>query len=165
MQSSVTVLVPGSRPTKDKHDLKTQNLFRRVITKAESRGMKVNKGKTKVLCVSDANTYDAACHIFDSNGGKISSGSHMKILGFHMDNRPSCHSHVAALQARMTETMWISRHLKHNGFTEEELAIVYRIVILPVLDYCCVVYHPMITDEQDQQIERLQAKALKNIYG
>ena len=26
-------------------------------------------------------------------------------------------------------------------------------------------YHPMLTDEQDQAVERLQAQALKNIYG
>ena len=89
----------------------------------------------------------------------------MKVLGFHMDRIPSCHAHVAALHSRITETTWILRHLKHNGFTEKELAIVYRTIILPVLDYWCVVYHPMITDKQDQQIERLQARALKNIYG
>ena len=34
-----------------------------------------------------------------------------------------------------------------------------------VLDYCAVVYHPMLSDEQDQMIERLQARALKNTYG
>ena len=48
---------------------------------------------------------------------------------------------------------------------EAELATVYRTVVRPILDYCAVVYHPMLTDEQDQIVERLQARALKNIYG
>lgn len=58
-----------------------------------------------------------------------------------------------------------ARHLKVAGFTEDELATVYRTVVCPVLDYCAVVYHPMLTNEQDQLVERLQACALKNIYG
>ena len=55
--------------------------------------------------------------------------------------------------------------MKIVGFTERELATVYRTVVRPVLDYCAVVYHPILTNEQDQQVERLPAKALKNIYG
>ena len=43
--------------------------------------------------------------------------------------------------------------------------MVYRTVVRPVLDYCAVIYHPMLTDEQDQAVERLQAQALKCIYG
>lgn len=65
----------------------------------------------------------------------------------------------------MRETTWVLRHLKTSGFSEPELACVYRTVIRPILDYCCPVYHPMINDEQDQIIERLQCQALKNIYG
>ena len=59
---------------------------------------------------------------------------------------------------------WVLRHLRHAGFTEGELARVYKAVVRPVLDNCCVIYHPMLTDEQDQVIERLQSQALKNIY-
>ena len=57
------------------------------------------------------------------------------------------------------------RHLKLAGFSEPELATMYRTVIRPILDYCAVVYHPLLTDEQGQQVERIQAQALKNIYG
>ena len=46
-----------------------------------------------------------------------------------------------------------------------ELAQVYRTCILPVADYCAVVYHAILTDEQDQVVERLQAGALRCIYG
>ena len=59
---------PGAKPVKDKEDLQAQNLFRREVLKAESRGMVVNKRKTKILCVSDAQTYKARCHLNDSDG-------------------------------------------------------------------------------------------------
>ena len=96
---------------------------------------------------------------------RIESGESMKVLGFHIDSKPSAHAHVKALQLRMRDTTWVLRHLKLAGFSQTELATVYRTVVRPVLDYCAVIYHPMLTDEQDQQVERLQAQALKNIYG
>ena len=47
----------------------------------------------------------------------------------------------------------------------EELVKIYKTVIRPVFDFCAVVYHPLLTDEQDQLLERLQRQALKVIYG
>ena len=136
------------------------------MARADSRGMKINNKKTKVLCISDANTFSVRSHLYDSDSLCLDSGHSMKILGFHsMSSRPTCHAHVSALQARMHETTWILRHLSHSGFTEVKLATVYKTIIRLILDYCCVVYHSMLTDNQEQQIERLQSRALKNIYG
>ena len=115
--------------------------------------------------MSDSQTYKATCRIQDSDGEVLNAGESLKVLGFHLDSRPTVHAHVAALQTRMRNTTWVLRHLKLAGFTESELATVYRTVVRPVLDYCAVVYHPMLTDEQDQMVERMQAQALKNIYG
>ena len=165
MDSADVCPCPGGRTVKSKLDLQSQNMFRRVVAKAESRGMVVNKQKTKILCVSDAQTYKAECRLLDSDGNALRSGEAMKVLGFHIDSRPSAHAHVKALQNRIRETAWVLRHLKIAGFSEDELATVYQTVVRPVLDYCAVVYHPMLTDEQDQSVERLQARALKNIYG
>ena len=127
--------------------------------------MVVNKKKTNILCLSDAQTYTATCKLQDADGNFIKSGGELKALGFHLDGRPTVHAHVAALQRRMRDTAWVLRHLKIAGFSQDKLATVYRTVVRPILDYCAVVYHPMLTDEQDQIIERLQARALKNIYG
>ena len=127
--------------------------------------MVVNKSKTKMICASDAQTYAARTFIRDSDGLEIASGGHMKVLGYHIDSCPTAHAHVSALRVRMRDTVWILRHLGLAGFTKEELAWVYKTVVRPVLDYCAVIYHPMLTDEQDQIVERLQAQALKSIYG
>ena len=165
MDSAVQGLGNNGSNEKTKHDIQTQNLFRIIVSKAESRGMVVNKGKTKILCISDAQTYKARAYILDADGQKLQSGNTMKILGFHLDSRPGVHAHIDALKRRMRETTWVLRHLKLAGFNQTELATVYRTIIRPILDYCAVVYHPMMNDEQDQVVERLQAQALKNIYG
>ena len=165
MDSADHIGVVDGRLFKCKHDLQTQNLFHRIVSRAESWGMVVNKKKTAILCISDSQTYKASSRFVDAEGEALRSGHKMKVLGFHLDSRPSVHAHIAALQIRMWETAWVLRHLKIAGFNEAELATVYRTVVRPVLDYCAVVYHPMLTDEQDQIVECLQARALKNIYG
>ena len=95
---------PGNgKLLRNKHDVQTQNLFRRVVAKAQSRGMVVNKNKTKILCITDVQTYTAAAHFFD----RLESGGSMKVLGFHLNSRPSVHAHVQALKARMREKYWV----------------------------------------------------------
>ena len=53
MQSGQLVMGAG-KPVRVKHDLITQNSFRRVVRRAENRGMVVNSKKTNIICVSDA---------------------------------------------------------------------------------------------------------------
>ena len=157
MDSGVAVGRDGGRELRRKIDVQLQNMSWRVVRKAEGRGMVVNTGKTKLLCISDAMSYTAQGSFRDNDGEELLSGKTLKVLGFYMDSRPTCHAHVDALKRRMREVTWVLRHLLHAGFTEFELARVYTTVVWPVLDYCAVVYHPMLTDEQDQVIERLQA--------
>ena len=159
------VMTRGGKVYKVKKDLLSQNMFRRVVLRATGRGMVVNTKKTKLLCISDAQTYVAEAFFEDRDSVRLESGESIKILGFHMDSRPTCHAHVDALRRRMRERVWILRHLGKAGFNKTELATVYKTVIRPVVDYCSVVYHSMLTDEQDQQVERLQSQALKSIYG
>ena len=127
--------------------------------------MKVNGAKTTMVCVSGAQSYQAESFINTSAGTVVESGRAMMILGFHMSPRPGVHEHVDVLCKRMRRQYWVLYHLRRAGFTEEELAKVYRTCLLPILDYCAVVYHPMMTDDQDQRIERLQSSALRCIYG
>ena len=60
----------------------------------------------------------------------------MKVLRYHLDSRQSAHAHVRVLRNRMRDTAWLLRHLKIAGFSEQELVVVYRTVVRPVLDYC-----------------------------
>lgn len=127
--------------------------------------MKVNSSKTAIICVSGTQSYRAESHIFDTDSNIIRSGETMKLLGFQLSNKPGVHAQVEALCKRMRRKYWVLYHLKKAGFTQEGLAKVYRTCILPVADYCSVAYHSLLTDEQDQIVERLQAAALRCIYG
>ena len=164
METALQGFTEDGRRARRKHAVQCQNDFRYVTRRAEERGMKVNTSKTAMLCASGAQSYEAHCYIKDASGEEISSQETIKVLGYHLSTKPGAHAHVDALCKRMRRQFWVLYHLRKAGFVEDELAMVYRTCLLPVMDYCSVVYHSILTDEQHQRIERLQASALRCIY-
>ena len=85
---------------REKHAIQTQNVFQRVTGKAEWKGMKVNTGKTKMLCVSDALSFLPGSYI-SAEGEKITSwgrNNMVKLLGFHLSNHTGVSAHMEALR-------------------------------------------------------------------
>ena len=72
---------------------------------------------------------------------------------------------VDSICQKFRSRVWYLRHLHHNGFNEKELLRVYKLTIPPCHDYCSSVFHSSLTLSQSIRLERLQAKALKAIYG
>ena len=150
---------------KDKHAVATQNVFRYIVRNAEKKGMRVNADKTNMICISDRLNHTTVAHFFDRDGTKINSGQSLKVLGWHFSTRPTVDAHLGVLRRRFRERYWTLRHLRHNGFTTEELLRVYKAVIRPVAEYMLEVFHSMLNDAQDEGLERLQTHALKCILG
>ena len=144
---------------------RTENLFRQIARIAMLMGMKVNSAKTLLMCISDARTYKAAAFIEDESGNRVDSVDQMKILGINFSSRPDMSAQVEAICRKFRGRIWTLRHLYHSGFSEAELLTVYKATILPCHDYCSNVFHSSLTLSQSITLERLQAKALKAIYG
>ena len=145
--------------------VRTKNLFRLIVHQAISQGMKVNGAKTKSLLISELKNYIPKAYILDNQGVVVSSGNDMKILGFNFSSDSDMSAQVRAIKAKFRSSTWILRHLQHRGFSEKDLVKVYRSVILPVHDYCSCVYNSSLTLTQASALERLQAQALKSIFG
>ena len=147
--------------TRDKHTVNTQNTFRRTVYNVEAIGMKVNTSKTSQICISDALSFKAAAHIFTGNGERVDCSEHMKVLGFTFGCRPNCSAHVETIRKGVRGRYWLLIHLGQHGFKEEELLRIYVSMIRPITEYCAAVFHPMLTDREDEQLERLQSTALR----
>ena len=150
---------------RSKRAVKTEALFKYIVARALATGMKVNAAKTSMMCVSAARGYLANAYILDDDGEKIEPKGTMKILGFHFSNEPHMDAHVRSIQKKFRTKTWVLHHLGHHGFTQQDLVRVYQSVILPAHDYCSAVYNSSITKKQELELERLQAQALKSIYG
>ena len=147
------------------HATRSQNIFNRIVTRAICCGMKVNASKTNCLLVSELKSYMPDAFFFDPDGTKISPSDKMKILGVQFSSRPDMSAQVADIKRKFASRMWVLRHLAHRGFTTPDLLAVYKSILLPCHDYCSVVYHSSLTGHQNAVLERLQAQALKCIYG
>ena len=150
---------------REKRAIRTENLFKLIVHQAVSQGMKVNGAKTKSLLVSELKGYIPKAYIIDNEGNIVRSGNEMKVLGFNFSSDPDMSAHVRAIKSKFRSRTWILRHLQHRGFSKDDLVRVYRSLILPVHDYCSCVYNSSLTLTQASALERLQAQALKSIFG
>ena len=55
--------------------------------------------------------------------------------------------------------------LKYAGIGDLEIVNIYILYIRSVLEYCSVVWHSTLTEEQTQTIEMVQKTCLKIILG
>jgi hypothetical protein len=128
--------------------------------------MKINVKKTKLIAISDAKTFDPVCYIKTQNEEIIESARDpIKILGFTFSGTPSVGAHVNSIVSKARRRYWVLRHLRRFGFDNQELLQVYMSLIRSVIEYCSVVYHSMLSQEMEKQLERVQSQALKIIYG
>ena len=143
----------------------SENLFNRITFIAESNGMRMNDSKTVLLCISDAQTFEPVAYIVDRSGNRILPKERMKFLGVNFSSRPDASAYVDSVCRKFRSRVWVLRVLHHAGFSQDDLLKVYKSTILPCHDYCSNVFHSSLTLLQTITLERLQAKALKAMFG
>ena len=146
-----------------KRAFRTENLFAQIVHQAEFQGMRINFAKTMTMVISELKSYIPRAFIKDTKGETVDTRDNMKILGFHFSSDPNMSAQVESIRRKFRSRTWIL--LKHRGFSTADLLKVYRSVILPIHDYCCCVYNSSLTLNQASALERLQAQALKSIFG
>ena len=124
---------------------KSQAFYRTVSRNASLRGMKLNAGKTRLLCISPPLSYVPDPFIDDSKDDRITAVKELKILGFHFNTEPNVKAHMAITQKKFLSRIWTLRHLRRNGFKPNELVRVYVSMVRPVAEYCSNIYGPLIT--------------------
>ena len=119
-----------------------------------------------MICISSARSYEPECYFLTSANERISSAATIiKVLGFTFGREPNVKIHVGLLLNKFKSRIWALRHLKKNGFTNENLVLVYKSMIRPLVEYCSCVYHSLITLSDSLELDRLQMQALKTIFG
>ena len=148
-----------------KRVLRTENLVNDIVHQATSLDMVINTLKTHTICISDLKSYVPRVFFKDPTGNTINSKDSIKILGFTFSSTPDMAAQVEEIRKGFVARIWTLRHLGHRGMTSSDLLKVYKAILLPVHDYCSCVYNSSLTQSQVNALERLQAQALKAIYG
>ena len=145
------------------HAPMSEEFFREIGPSSLEIGMQINTGKTQLLCVS-ASQNIVDCYIETAEGRIISSDS-MKLLGFWFSSKPTVSLHISKLLNKMRARLWSLRHLKRTGMSSDKLRKVYTTVLRPCIEFTSVTYHSMLTSEQTTELERVQLRSFKIIYG
>ena len=72
---------------------------------------------------------------------------------------------METMTTKFKTRLWLLRNLRKAGVPKEDLTKLYHILVVPVLDFAAIVYHYLLTAEPSKELERLQATALKIIWG
>ena len=121
MKPQVTVDLEGI-PTKQVHAARSENFLEHVQCRAEKMGMRVNKDKTMLMCVSTAVSYAAKAYI-SGGDGYIESVSSMKMLGFLIQCDGGLDLHVRNVVKKLRSKTWALRTLRKAGFTTEDTSL------------------------------------------
>lgn len=162
---NVAATEDGDEPTKTREATGSKNAFACITSRAADKGMLVNDSKTNMLCVSDSLSYVPHTFFRTPSNELVKSSPEMKVLGYNFSNRPTPALHIQRTITKLKRNYWTLRHLRNIGFNNEELVEVYKSSIRPAAEYCSVVFHSMMTDEQDEALENAQVGALRAIYG
>ena len=134
--------------------------------RAEEIGMRVNVGKTQLLCISPANGCVTSAAIKPGAvAAWIESGQRMKLVGFTFGPTPSAGYHVDAIREDYRAKVWMLFHLHESGIRGDNLYKLYCCYIRSRIEYMSVAYHSMLLSGQAEALERLHRYALRVCFG
>ena len=147
------------------HAQHSEENFKAVKKRAEEIGMSLNDEKTQLLCVTGNTDSTISTYIRTDQTKEIASSESLKLLGFWFGKRPTAEVHVEKISAKFRKRLWALRHLSASGMSSEDLKKIYLSTIRPVLNFVAPTYHPLLNMQQCNQLEALQKRAAKIIYG
>ena len=98
-------------------------------------------------------------------GNPIERVTCFKLLGINLSDDLRWEEHIYSICAKANSRIYYLKQLKRAGLSTEDLKCVYTTLIRPVLEYACVIWHHGLTKAQSEQLEALQKRALRIIYG
>ena len=156
--------VSANNPTEAVYPSECERAVNGIIESAEKIDMRVNCKKTQLLCVQVDNGYQSTATI-KAGGEVISSSRSIKLLGFIINAEGDMQGQVNNIKLKFRRRLWALIHLRRSGIKAKALFKLYGVLVRPILETNCVVFHSMLTAGQAYEIERLQNLVLRLCYG
>ena len=125
--------------------------------------MVINPTKTKEILI-DFSKRRKPPHPLQIDNTIITRVSKVKLLGVSITHDLKWNTHVDEITAKANQRVfWLSR-LKRAGVPPDDLIMIYKSVVRPVLEYASAVWHPGLTNYLSQELESVQRRALRIVY-
>jgi len=125
--------------------------------------MNINTKKTKEMLLGPIQKIQPPP--LQLNGQPIERVRTFKLLGLHVSDNLTWNEHISEICSKAAKRLHFLKLLKRAAMSNDDLLYYYTTVIRPVTEYACVVWHTSLTKGQTLQLESIQKRALKIIYG
>ena len=103
--------------------------------------------------------------IRDREGNEISSCNSLKILGHTFSKTPTIQAQLDHLTRKSNKRQFLLLNYKRSGVPKERLNDLYCAMTRSILEYTSNVYHSLLNKGQSNELERIQKRSLRIIYG
>ena len=167
---SINPVLPASFHNRTGHILPTQNnklqdKLNDLKTYSENNSMKLNNKKTKIMIFNFSTSRDFMPELCLSQNDFLEVVEMTKLVGITITSNLKWNENTKRMVKKATSRLWMLRRLKAIGASTDELLEVYLLQVRSVLELAVPIWHPSLTVEQSDSIERVQKMALGIILG
>ena len=144
-------------------NLKSQEYLDSINIWTHKQKMKINEEKTKAMIFNFTNNYQFTTRM-QLNNENIQVVTETKLLGTHLTNDLKWDKNTNELVKKANARLQLLRKIKSFNAPLQDLKQVYITFIRSLLEQSCTVWNSMLTNENIEDIERVQKSALKIIF-
>ena len=126
--------------------------------------MMINEKKTKTLIFNYTEKYQFTTRL-TINNEQIEVIDSTKLLGTIITNDLKWESNCKSLVKKANSRMELLRKVSSFGLDQVELKNIYVIFIRSVLEQSATVWHSSLTEENKNDLERVQKSAVRSLWG
>ena len=145
-----------------KEHIKSQDYMDNICEWTHDRKMKLNEEKSKIMIFNFTHDYQFSTRVH-LNGTLLDTIAETRLLGSIVSSDLKWHSNSEALTKRGYQRMIILRKLYEFDIPQEDLVLIYCSYIRSVLELNSNVWFSSITNEERENLERIQKIACKII--
>ena len=145
-------------------NIQSQLYLDKICQWTEDRQMALNASKTKYMVINFTKNFQFNTRIKLDNT-LLQEVEECRLLGLTISNQLSWNQNTHNIVKKANMRMIILHKLYDFNLPTEELLDIYILFIRCMVEYCCVVWHSSITEEECTDIERVQKTALRIILG
>ena len=140
-----------------------QQAINSVDSWSSQNHMNINTKKTKEMLIGSIQKNPPP--LLQIDGQPVERVTSYKLLGLQVTDSLQWNEHVSSLCSRAAQRLHFLQQLKRAAMTSDDLLYYYQSVVRPVTEYACAVWHTSLTQEQTRQLEAIQKRAMKIIFG
>ena len=144
-------------------NLKSQDYLDEINLWTKNQKMLINQKKTKNIIFNFTRNYQFSTRL-ELEGEVLETVDNAKLLGTIISNDLSWNKNTETIVKKANKRMELLRKISSFGASFDELKNIYILYVRSLLEQSCTVWHSGLTEENAQDLERIQKTALKIIF-